>query len=80
VKHDTRRTFVVTASGHRLTDLGTRFLVKSEPDKFEVAVLEGRVEFDSRDGRLRQPVLLAAGDVATGVENTIYVAKKRRAI
>lgn len=76
VKHNAGRPFIVWASGHRLTDLGTKFLVKSEPDKFEVAVLEGRVEFDSHDGQLRQPVLLGAGDVATDAENTVYVAKK----
>ncbi len=78
VKHDAKRPFVVAASGHRLTDLGTRFLVRSAPDKFEVAVLEGQVKFESQDGRLRQPLFLGAGDVATGIKNTIYVAKKPR--
>ncbi len=78
VKHDAGRPFVVAASGHRLTDLGTKFLVRSGPDRFEVAVFEGKVEFESQDGRLRQPLFLGAGDVATGAENTIYVAKKPR--
>jgi transmembrane sensor len=76
VKHDAARPFVVAASGHRLTDLGTRFVVRSGPQQFEVAVLEGRVEFDARDGHLKQPLLLGAGDVATGAENAIYVTKK----
>lgn len=78
VKHDTSRPFIVAAGGHRLTDLGTKFLVRSEPDRFEVAVLEGQVEFESQDGHLRQPLFLWAGDVATGADNAIYVARKSR--
>ena len=32
IKHDASRPFVVTAAGHTITDLGTKFLVGATPD------------------------------------------------
>ncbi len=76
VKHDAAHPFVVMAAGHRVTDLGTKFLVRNISNQLEVALIEGRVQLDAPDGRLREPLLLAPGDVAVAKENIIYVEKK----
>ena len=41
VKHDAAHPFVVMAGDHRVTDLGTKFLVRRDPGRLEVALLRG---------------------------------------
>lgn len=62
IKHDPKRLFVIKAAGHRITDIGTKFRVRRDNARLEVALLEGEVRFDSADGRVK-PVSLKAGDV-----------------
>jgi transmembrane sensor len=76
VKHDPERPFVVIANGHVLTDIGTKFVVRSDRSQLEVSVLQGEVKFESRDGRLRQPLLLTPGDLVTAVQNKVFIAKQ----
>ncbi len=38
VKHDAARPFVVIVAGHRVTDLGTKFLIRNSNDRVEVAL------------------------------------------
>ena len=46
IRHDSARPFVVYAAGHRMTDLGTRFLVRSDAKRVQVALIEGEVRFE----------------------------------
>ncbi len=62
IKHDPRRLFIIRAAGHRITDIGTKFRVRRDDARLEVALLEGEVRFDSADGRVK-PVSMKAGDV-----------------
>ena len=65
IKHDTTHPFIVMMDGHRVTDLGTEFLVRRGARNLEVAVLQGRVTFDAPDTHLpSQIALLTAGEVA----------------
>lgn len=76
VKHDTVHPFIVIAGGHRVTDLGTKFLVRSDASRLQVAVVQGRVWVDAADKQIRaQSAMLAAGDVATATANTMSVEK-----
>jgi transmembrane sensor len=83
IKHDPDNPFVVIASGHRVTDLGTSFLVRRDRDRLEVALLEGRVRFGVV-GRETQSSLLTPGDdvvataesVSTTHENAAELAGK----
>jgi len=76
IKHDAARPFTVMVAGHRVTDLGTKFLIRNVSDRLEVALIEGRVQLDTPDGRMREPLLLAPGDVAVARRNILYVEKK----
>jgi transmembrane sensor len=74
VKHDAAHPFVVMAGDHRITDLGTKFLVRRDTAKLEVAVMQGRVKFDTPDMRTPlKPALLTPGDVMTATASTVFI-------
>ncbi len=76
IKHDPARSFVVLAGEHRITDIGTEFLVRFEPNRLEVALVEGRVQFDTPDGRTQSPILLTSGVALVVANNLITTMKK----
>lgn len=76
IKHDPARSFVVLAGDHRITDIGTEFLVRSEPNRLEVALVEGRVRFDTPDGQTQSPILLTSGVALVVANNLITTMKK----
>lgn len=76
IRHDPSRSFVVLAGDHRITDIGTEFLVRSEPNRLEVALVEGRAQFDAPDGRMQSPILLTSG-VALVVSNNLITTIKK---
>lgn len=62
ITHDTSRPFTVETGNHRVTDLGTKFLVRNGNGSTEVAVTEGMVRIDGA-GKQEKPALLKRGDV-----------------
>jgi transmembrane sensor len=77
VAHDASRPFIVMVAGHRVTDIGTKFLIRHDPARLEVAVVEGKVGFDSSDPASRaQPLQLTAGDVLVATPHAITVKAK----
>jgi transmembrane sensor len=77
VKHDALHPLIVMVDNHRVTDLGTKFLVRHDTARLEVAVLEGRVWFDVPDGRMQPPSLpLAPGQVAIASGRQVSVERK----
>jgi transmembrane sensor len=62
VKHDAAHPFEVIAANQRITDLGTEFNVRTDGSRLKIAVVQGRVRFDGRDGRAHTELL--PGDVA----------------
>lgn len=62
ITHDADRPFTVETGNHRITDLGTKFLVRNGNGAMEVAVTEGLVRLDSMTKKAR-PALLKRGDV-----------------
>ena len=75
VRHDAAHPFVVIAENHRITDLGTKFLVRRDPGRLEVALVEGRVRFDAPHSP-SQSALLAPGDVVTATTSTMFVTRE----
>ena len=61
VKPDAKRPFVIHASGHRVVVLGTKFSVRSEQGRLEVAVLEGRVRVEPLQANPRKPPVVVLG-------------------
>jgi transmembrane sensor len=77
IVHNAARPFVVETDGHRITDLGTKFLVKSQADRVEVALMEGRAQFEFSDKRAQDhPTVLMPGDVAVASSSAISVIRK----
>lgn len=75
VKHNPSRKFVVLIGDHTVTDLGTKFLIRSEPNRLEIALTEGRAQFDTQ-GEPSRSVLLAPGDVLTMSGGVVTTSKK----
>ena len=74
VKHDAAHPFVVIAGDRRMTDLGTKFLVRRDTEELRVSVLEGSVRFDA--GGAQKKATLTSGDVAVATANAMHVTKK----
>ena len=75
IKHDAARPFVVMARGHRITDLGTKFLVRERADGLEVALMEGRAQVDIGSAGSKSAMLLP-GDVAVAKANALMVVRE----
>jgi transmembrane sensor len=63
IAHDTGHPFIVMAGDRSITVLGTKFLVRRDSSRFEVAVLEGRVRVDAANGTGAKSALLSAGEL-----------------
>lgn len=75
VRHDADHPFTVMVGDRRVTDLGTAFTVRRDSDDLKIAVVQGRVLFDTID-RAKTPTLLAEGDIAIAHGNSLSVTKK----
>lgn len=75
IKHDAAHPFSVVAEGHRITDLGTKFRIKDEGDRLEVALVEGSARIDPT-GAGRPGKVLLPGDVAIATPTSISVLRK----
>ena len=76
IRHDAARPFTVDVSGQRITDLGTKFLIRRSDDKVQVSLLEGRAQLAPQHAgpRVREAVLMP-GDFATATAHTLSVEK-----
>ena len=74
IVHDSSHPFMVYANGHRITDLGTKFLVRQQKDRLEVALVEGRARVDVGDRASSRFAILTPGDVALAVADRLSVA------
>jgi transmembrane sensor len=64
VRHDAGHVFTVTAAGHRVTDLGTKFTMRTLGPKLEVTLIEGKASLEPEGARGGEPLILKPGDVA----------------
>ena len=77
IKHDAAHPFTVTAGDHKITDLGTKFLVRQDDGRLQVTLLEGRARLDSTGVWARhQSVELSPGDVAVATANSLSLIRK----
>lgn len=77
IAHNPDRPFVVTVGDHKVTDLGTKFLITRSGKRLEVALLEGRarVETINANGPLRSTEL-TPGEVAMATGDTMSVTTR----
>ncbi len=72
IKHDSAHPFVLTAAGHLVTDLGTKFAVRADKDHLRVALIEGLAEIEFvNPGRKASSAMLRPGDVAVATPNSL---------
>ncbi len=77
IVHSDSHPFVVTAGDHRVIDLGTKFMVRRDPGRFEVALVEGKARLEAVNGKAAAPARdLVPGDVVIATANTITAEKK----
>jgi transmembrane sensor len=74
IRHNAARPFVVTAAGHRIVDLGTKFLVRTAPESLRVALLEGSARLESMQSQQRA-VVLSRGDIAVATTDVMRVSR-----
>jgi len=78
IAHNAARPFDVLAGNHRILDLGTKFLVRRDDDRLEVALTEGRAQLEELADAERHRTILAPGDVASAVAGAVSVKRKSR--
>jgi len=77
IKHDAAHPLVAFAAGHRITDLGTKFLIRQDEDHIEVALMEGRARLDSDSASApAHSTVLTPGDVAIATADTMSVTQR----
>lgn len=65
VVHDPAHPFIVHVGTHRVVDIGTKFLMRKDAVRLEVALYEGEASFESlKSGAVTQKTVLRPGDVA----------------
>lgn len=77
IKHNENRPFVVTASGHRIVDLGTKFSVRGDVDgKLEVSLFEGSARIENTEVPSARAAVLKPGDMAVATGQTLKITRK----
>jgi len=77
VRHDSADPFAVTAGGYRITDIGTRFAVRSSASYVKVSLLEGSAVVAPLTGdSARRSALLTPGDIVTASAHRLTVEKR----
>lgn len=77
IRHDAVHPLVVFAEGHRITDLGTKFLIRQDENRIKVTLLEGRARLDADNasaGHIHSTIL-KPGDVAVATADTLAVTQ-----
>lgn len=75
VSHNAANPFTVIVGNHRITDLGTEFLVRDDPGRLQVALVKGRAQL-STIGERPQFATLTPGDEAIATLASISFAKR----
>lgn len=76
VRHDAAHPFTVDAQGQRITDLGTKFVVRNLTDRVEVALLEGAAHLAPlKDASPARQTNLKPGDIATATPRGLSVIR-----
>ncbi len=76
IKHDATHPFVIFAGDHRIADLGTKFLVRNEPGRLEVSLMEGKALVESINSAQPQAALLVPGDVVVATDGSMSLIRK----
>jgi transmembrane sensor len=77
IRHDAAHPFVVVAGDHRVTDLGTKFVIRRDASLLKVSLLEGSARVDGVGPRGdTASATLTPGDVAVATAETLAITKR----
>lgn len=76
VKHDPSRPLLVLVGGHRIFDIGTKFLVREEGPQVRVSLIEGSISFESGNEKSKSNTVLERGDVVVATTNSLSLTRK----
>ncbi|HEV2562230.1 MAG TPA: FecR domain-containing protein [Rhizomicrobium sp.] len=76
VKHDPAHPFVVIAANRRITDIGTEFLIRNDPRRLEVALVEGRARFEDGQSVRARSFTLKPGEVVVSTPESLRLTAK----
>jgi len=77
IAHNPARAFVVMLGDRRVTDLGTKFDIRRDPGRTEVALLEGKARFDDAVNSAQpRHTILTPGDVVMATANSLSLAQE----
>jgi transmembrane sensor len=76
IVHNAEHPFVVTVGKRRVTDLGTKFVIRRDADQLSVSLVEGRARFDAMDGAVLSPVFLKPGDTIEEKNHSIIAIRR----
>jgi len=75
VRHDAAHPFTVMVGDHVVTDLGTKFVVRRQPDGMTVSLIEGSARVETvGPGATTRPTDLKPGDVARATRESVSVS------
>jgi transmembrane sensor len=75
IRHNPAHPFLVVAGGHRVRDIGTKFVVRNDPGRLEVRLMQGSAELESLSGD-KQSHTLKPGDIAVAQDGKTVLSKK----
>lgn len=77
IRHNAADPFVVVAAGHRVTDLGTKFLLRATRSQVNLSLIEGRARIDSISADMQpHSAVLSPGQVAVATANSLSTFSK----
>jgi len=77
IKHDPVHPFTVLTNGHKVTDIGTKFEIRTDTNKVQVTLFEGSAQFESDSpSATRQNAILVPGDVAVATAQSMRIVRK----
>jgi len=77
IQHDAALPFTVLAGAYRVTDLGTKFIVRREAGRLEVTLVEGSAEVEPiAEGVPGKRTVLVPGDIVVASADGLKVTKK----
>lgn len=77
IRHDAAHPFTVTIADHRVTDLGTEFVVRKDDQRLRVVLLEGSARLTSARGSGRaRATILTPGDEAVATAHDLSISRK----
>lgn len=79
IVHNAKHPFIVDVAGHRITDLGTKFVVRKDARRVELTLVEGRASIASdQPGVQGHSAVLMPGDVAIATADSISIEQKSK--